>query len=288
MSVRALVMALLFVLFWSSAFTSARIIVADAPPILILAVRFAMMGVIALGIGRLLGETLRLNRAQLRATMLFGLCQNALYLGLNFYAMQTVEASLASIIASTMPLMVALLGWLGFGQSLSKAATLGLVVGFAGVTLIMGFRLEIGVDAVGVVLCVLAALALSIATLSVRGASSGGNVWTVVGLQALVGSSVLLIVGLYFETWYLNYSLRWGLAFGYTLVFPGLIATWIWMKLINDIGAVRASSFHFLNPFFGAAVAATLLAEPVAWSDWVGVAIVMLGIALVQRASSNR
>jgi probable blue pigment (indigoidine) exporter len=44
---------------------------------------------------------LRLTKAQWRAVLIFGICQNALYLGLNFVAMQTVEASLAAIIASS-------------------------------------------------------------------------------------------------------------------------------------------------------------------------------------------
>ena len=47
--------------------------------------------------------------------MVFGLCQNALYLGLNFVALQWIQASLASIIASSMPLIVALL----VGENLS-------------------------------------------------------------------------------------------------------------------------------------------------------------------------
>ena len=58
-------------------------------------------GLIGIALARFLGQTWRLTPGQWRATIVFGLCQNALYLGLNFVAMQTVEASLASIIAST-------------------------------------------------------------------------------------------------------------------------------------------------------------------------------------------
>ena len=47
-----------------------------------------------------------LTRAQWRAVVILGLCQNALYLGLNWVAMQWIEAGLASIIAATMPLIV--------------------------------------------------------------------------------------------------------------------------------------------------------------------------------------
>src|SRR6056297_1711042 len=116
MDVRAMLVGLLFALMWSSAFASARIIVADAPPLTALAIRFAISGGAAVAIALALGQSWRLSRPAARATAIFGLCQNALYLGLNFVAMQWVEASLAAIIASTMPLLVALLGWLGQGE----------------------------------------------------------------------------------------------------------------------------------------------------------------------------
>ncbi|MDH3262961.1 MAG: DMT family transporter, partial [Paracoccaceae bacterium] len=108
MDVRAILMGLAFAFMWSSAFTSARIIVADAPPLTALAIRFLISGLIGIAIALALGQSWRLSRGAWRATVIFGLCQNALYLGLNFVAMQWIEASLAAIIASTMPLIVAL------------------------------------------------------------------------------------------------------------------------------------------------------------------------------------
>ena len=107
MDIRAIAMGLTFALMWSSAFTSARIIVVDASPLFSLAVRFLISGLIGISIALAMGQTWRLTRGQWRATIIFGICQNALYLGLNFVAMQTVEAGLAAIIASSMPLLVA-------------------------------------------------------------------------------------------------------------------------------------------------------------------------------------
>ena len=53
------------------------------------------------------------------------------------------------------------------------------------------------------------------------------------------------------------------------------------------IGAVRASSFHFLNPFFGIAIAAVLLGERIRPLDILGVAVAMAGILAVQMARSR-
>lgn len=282
MDLRALVMGLLFAAMWSSAFTSARIIVAEAPPMLTLAVRFFLSGALAVTIAALLGQSFRLTRAQMRSTFVFGICQNAIYLGLFFVAMQTIEASLAAIIASTMPLIVAFASWAFLQEKLPGLAIAGLVAGFAGAGLIMGTRLTGGVDLLGVSLCMVGVVALAIATLSVRGASSGGNLLMVVGYQMLVGGSALAVVGLMLEEWYFSWSPQLIAAFLYTTLVPGLLATWIWFTLVERIGATRAATFHFLNPFFGVAIAAALLGETLGPLDVIGVAVIAAGIFAVQ------
>lgn len=282
MDFKALLMGLAFAFMWSSAFTSARMIVADAPPLYSLSVRFLISGLIAIAIARLMGETWRLTRAQWRATIIFGLCQNAAYLGLNFVAMQWIEASAAAIIASTLPLMVAAAGFLFMGDRLKPIGIAGLIAGFGGVILIMGARFGGGLDPLGVALCILAALALTIATLALRGASSGGNVMMVVGLQMLVGAAALIGPAMLFETPEIHPTLRLGLAFLYTTLIPGITATWVWFKLVQRIGAIRGATFHFLNPFFGVAIAAALLGERLNLTDVIGVAIIMAGILAVQ------
>ncbi|MGA1267974.1 MAG: DMT family transporter [Gemmobacter sp.] len=288
MDIRAIGMGLAFAFMWSSAFTSARMIVADAAPLMALAARFLISGLIGIAIARALGQSWRLDRAQWRATVVFGLMQNAAYLGLNFVAMQRVEASVAAIIASTLPLLVALAGW-GLGRErLSRLGLAGLVAGFGGVVVIMGSRGGAGRAPLGIALCVLGAVALTVATLSVRGATSGGNLLMIVGLQMLVGAAVLALLSVAFEPWRLNPTPRLALAFAYTTLVPGLLATWVWFLLVGRIGAVRAATFHFLNPVFGVAVAAALLGESLGLLDLAGVVIVALGILGVQLARAGR
>ncbi|PKP70167.1 MAG: EamA family transporter [Alphaproteobacteria bacterium HGW-Alphaproteobacteria-4] len=282
MDIRAILMGLAFAFMWSSAFTSARMIVADAPPLTALAARFLVSGVVAVAIALALGQSFRLNRAQWRATLIFGISQNALYLGLNFVAMQWVQASLAAIIASAMPLLVALVGWLFLGQRLRPLGVFGMLAGVAGVVLIMGARLSGGVDPLGVAMCLVASLALAAATLSVKGASSGGNVMMIVGLQMFVGAAILIVAAFVFEDFTVHWSGRLIGAFAYTTLVPGVLATWVWFWLVARIGAVKASTFHFLNPFFGVAVAAVLLSERVGPLDVLGVAVIAGGILAVQ------
>ncbi|MEM1272398.1 MAG: DMT family transporter [Pseudomonadota bacterium] len=284
MDFRALLLGLSFALIWSSAFSSARIIVEAAPPVWALVLRYALSGAVGVGLARLLGQSWRLTPTQWRAVVIFGICQNAIYLGFNFIAMQWVEASFAAIIASTMPLMVAAANWSLFKERLPPMGLWGLGAGFAGVALIMGQRLGGGADGLGVALCVLGAVALAIATLTVRSTSGHGNLLMVVGLQMLIGGAVLLPFAVLFEPFAAEFSGLLFAAFFYTAFVPGLLATLIWFVLVRRIGPTRAATFHFLNPVFGVLIAWALLGEALRLSDLIGVVIIAGGILAVQRA----
>lgn len=285
MDLRAVAMGVGFAFIWASAFTATRVVVVAFPPLTALVLRFAISGAIGIMIARAMGQTMQLTRAEWRALVIFGICQNALYLGLNWVAMQWVEASAASIIASTMPLLVALLGWMAFRERLRPLAVAGLVTGFAGVAIIMGVRLEHGLNIPGAILCVLGAIALAVATLAVRGTTGGRNLFMIVALQMLVGAAVLVPFAVALE-WGAPVTLNGPVIAGiaYSVLAPGLLATWIWMLLVQRVGAVRAATYHFLSPLFGVAMAAALLNERFGWSDVIGACVVAAGILMVQRA----
>ena len=284
---KAIVMGVIFGIMWASAFTSARVIVQYAPPLYALAIRFLLSGVLAVTLARAMGQSWHLTRRQWTATLVFGVTQNALYLGLNFVAMQTIQASLAAIVASTMPLLVAFASWTVFGERVRPLGIAGLVTGVVGVALIMGARLQGGIDLFGLGLCVVGVISLTIATLSVRGASSGGNLLMIVGLQMFVGSALLWVPALMIETFDVTWTWQLAVAFTYTVIVPGIGATLIWFMLVDRIGATPAAVFHFLTPFFGVMTAALLLEEKIGSMDVVGVLIITAGIWAVQMAKQK-
>lgn len=284
MDLRAIAMGVGFALIWASAFTATRVVAIAFPPLTALVIRFVISGIIGIMLARAMGQSWRLRRGEWRALIIFGLCQNGLYLGLNWYAMQSVEASAAAIIASAMPLVVAMIGWLMLGERLRPVAVAGLVLGFLGVALTMGVRVEKGLDLFGALLCVIAVVALAVATLAVRG-TAARNLFMVVGLQMLVGAVALLPPALVLE-WGQPVHVTPVVVVGilYSILMPGLFATWLWIALVQRVGAVRAATWHFLSPIFGVAIAVAALGEPFGASDVIGALIVALGILMVQRS----
>ncbi len=287
MDFRAVLMGLSFAVIWSSAFTSARIAVAYASPLAMLSIRFLISGILAVLIARMMGQNAQFSKKQWGAIILFGICQNAIYLGFNFMAMQTIEAGLSAIIASLLPLLVAAASWVIFKERLSHLGLIGLAAGIIGVTIIMSARLSGGADLTGIGLCLIAVLGLGVATLLLRSFSTR-NVMMAVGLQMLVGSIVLFPASLMFETWHVTWTWPLILAFSYTTLVPGLAATVIWFLLVERIGPTRAASFHFLNPFLGIAIAALVIQETLTLRDIFGVAIITAGIVAVQLSQRRR
>ncbi len=284
MDTRAIVIGVAFALFWGSAFSSARIIVQDAPPLAALSVRFLISGLVALAVAWVTGRIRPMSAARWRAVVLFGIFQNGLYLGLVFIAVQNIEASVAAIVASTMPLLVAFasavllnerLGWIGYG---------GILAGFTGVGLVLATRITGQATVLGIGLCIVSVLSLTVATLTIRSLEARDNMFQVIGLQMLVGSAVLFPFAFLFESWTVNWSLPLALAFAYTTLVPGLVAIWFWFILVERIGATRAATYHFLHPFFGVATAAVLLGESLSPLDIAGVAVIMCGILAAQRS----
>lgn len=283
MDIKSIFMGLFFALVWAAAFTATRVVVVAFPPLTALVIRFGLSALIGIGLALAMGQRIQFSAREWRGILVFGLCQNALYLGLNWSAMQWIEASAASIIASMMPLIVALIGWIAFGERLRALAIAGLITGFVGVAIIMGVRLQHGLNITGTVMCLLAVLALAVATLSVRGAGAGRNVMMAVALQMLIGAGALLPFALALEwdrPWVMDGKVALALAF--SILVPGLAATWVWMLLVTRIGAVRAATFHFLSPFLGVAIAAALLGERFGASDVIGALVIAVGILMVQ------
>ena len=104
-------------------------------------------------------------------------------------------------------------------------------------------------------MCLVAVVALTVATLVVRGTGGGSNLMAIVGWQMAVGAVALALPSLLLE-W--GEPVRWTPrlvgALAVSIFIPGILATFIWFRLVTRIGAVRAAAFHFLSPPFGYAL----------------------------------
>ena len=255
----------------------------SAPPFLVLSLRFLISGILGIAIARLLGQNFNLSRQEWTGVFIFGFCQNVLNLGLNFVALQWIDASMAVIIASMLPLVVAAISWIFLVEKPGIIGFLGLVAGMSGVLLIMIDRTGDQTKLLGILLCSVALLALAGATILLGNFfRSNKNLLMIVGLQMFVGFILLLPLTIMFEKWLINWSMIFIISFVYQILMPGVLGTLIWFLLVKRIGATKSAAFHFLNPFFGILIAAAILTEPISLKDGIAVVIIMSGILAVQ------
>src|SRR6476659_9210498 len=135
-----------FCLLWSFAFVAGKIGVTDCPPLILLTARFSLAGILILGISALRGEGWQLSWRDAAVFAVLGIANNALYLGLGYTGLQTVSAGLGGLIVSANPIFTAVLAAMFLSETLTWRKVAGLLLGIAGVALIVWHRIAVGTD----------------------------------------------------------------------------------------------------------------------------------------------
>jgi drug/metabolite transporter (DMT)-like permease len=274
----------LFCLLWSYAFVAGKIGVSHCPPLILLAARFSLAGVLILGATLIRGDwSLSWRDAAIFAVL--GIANNALYLGLGYTGLQSVSAGLGGLIVSANPVFTAALAALLLGEGMTWRKASGLSLGIIGVTLIVWHRLSVGTDSLHGIIFTLASLASIVAgTILFKLLAPKGSLWIGNGVQNLAAGIVLTPVALTFaDVHAIDVTPSLIGAFAFLVLGGSILAYWLWFHLLKVCGATAASAYHFLMPPLGMLFAYLVLGEHVEARDLLGIIPVALGIYLVTR-----
>jgi drug/metabolite transporter (DMT)-like permease len=231
--------------------------------------------------------------AQLRDAGVFailGLANNALYLGLGYTGLKSVSAGLGGLIVSANPVFTAALAALFLGEALTWRKVTGLLLGIAGVALIVWHRMSVGTDSPHGILFTFASLASIVAgTILFKLLAPKGSLWVGNGIQNLAGGLALLPLAFTFADVkdIVPSSGLFG-AFAFLVLGGSILAYLLWFHLLKVCGATAASAYHFLMPPLGMLFAFLVLGEHLEFRDLLGIVPVTLGIYLVTRPASIR
>lgn len=274
----------LFCLLWSYAFVAGKIGVTNCPPLILLAARFSLAGILILGATLIRGDwSLSWRDAAIFAVL--GIANNALYLGLGYTGLQSVSAGLGGLIVSANPVFTAALAALLLGEGMTWRKASGLLLGIIGVTLIVWRRLSVGTDSLHGIIFTLASLASIVAgTILFKLLAPKGSLWIGNGVQNLAAGIVLTPVALTFADIHaIDFTPSLIGAFTFLVLGGSILAYWLWFHLLKVCGATAASAYHFLMPPLGMLFAFLVLGEHVEARDLLGIIPVALGIYLVTR-----
>lgn len=274
----------LFCLLWSYAFVAGKIGVTHCPPLILLAARFSLAGILILGATLVRGDW-SLSWRDVLIFAVLGIANNALYLGLGYTGLQSVSAGLGGLIVSANPVFTAALAALLLGEGMTWRKASGLLLGIIGVTLIVWHRLSVGTDSLHGIIFTLASLASIVAgTILFKLLAPRGSLWIGNGVQNLAAGIVLTPVALTFADIHaIDVTPSLIGAFAFLVLGGSILAYWLWFHLLKVCGATAASAYHFLMPPLGMLFAFLVLGEHVEARDLLGIIPVALGIYLVTR-----
>ncbi|WP_027570016.1 DMT family transporter [Bradyrhizobium sp. URHA0013] len=279
----------LFCLLWSYAFVAGKIGVTHCPPLILLAARFSLAGILILGATLVRGDDWSLSWRDAAIFAVLGVANNALYLGFGYTGLQSVSAGLGGLIVSANPVFTAGLAALLLGEGMTWRKASGLLLGIIGVTLIVWHRLSVGTDSLHGIVFTLASLASLVAgTILFKLLAPKGSLWIGNGVQNLAAGIVLTPVALTFaDVHAIDFTPGLIGAFAFLVLGGSILAYWLWFHLLKVCGATAASAYHFLMPPLGMLFAYLVLGEHVEARDLLGIIPVALGIYLVTRPAKS-
>jgi len=278
----------LFCLLWSFAFVAGKIGVTYCPPLILLAARFLLAGVLILAIAAAGRERWPMSFRDAWAFALIGVANNALYLGLGYTGLKTVSAGLGGLIVSANPVFTAIAAAFLLGEQLNWRKVAGLVLGILGVSFIVWHRISVGTDSLHGILFTLASLVSIVAgTILFKLLAPKGSLWVGNGVQNLAAGIVLLPFAFTLaDAGDIVPNLKLLGAFAFLTLGGSILAYVLWFHLLKVCGATAASAYHFLMPPLGMLFAWAVLGEHVEIRDLIGIVPVALGIYLVTQAKT--
>jgi probable blue pigment (indigoidine) exporter len=245
-------------------------------PLMLTGLRFTIAGVLMAAI---VHRKPRPNTLQgWLKVFLIGLFQTAGVMGCIFLSLRTITAGESSILTFSNPLIVVVLGTLLFGLKYTKIQWIGVIAGFLGVILTLGFQFQLES---GTLLGLGAAFSWAIATLLIKRWGGQFNTWVLTAYQLLFGGIVLLLMSLTMEKIELHITPFSIFIVVWLAVMASIVQFAVWFYLLSKGDPGKTSAFLFLAPFFGVLSGWLLLGEAVHWYVYAGGTLIFLGIFLV-------
>ncbi|MCY4324508.1 MAG: DMT family transporter [Betaproteobacteria bacterium] len=276
-------------LLWGSSFLFFELSLDGLPPLTIVAIRMVLGASFLLAILQQRRIVLAQVGAHWRRCLLFGLIGAALPFACFAYAQVYITSSLAAVLNSTMPMFTFLIASAIGQEKFSALRLLGTVLGIIGVAILVGPSAQGNLaETVGALLCLVAAVLYAINTVAMR-AWPGQMDASSLALGLCIGAAAVSVaaavaiedVNLAAAGWK---SLAGAIGLG---VLGTACAYRIFFYLLVRIGASNVSLCVLLIPVNAIPLGVIFLGEQLAISFFIGTAIIILSLMLVDRGISD-
>jgi drug/metabolite transporter (DMT)-like permease len=286
MPLKNALMLLLLGTIWGASYMFIKVGVAEITPLTFVVLRTGIGGLILLAALKLRGRRAP-NRKEWAALAVMGLLNALIPYGLIMWGELYISSSLAATLNASMPLFTVVIAhfW-GINERLDGYKAAGVLLGFAGVVLLLlpDLRGGMSYNLAGGLAVVLSSVSYALAAVYARRTFRDLDPMMLSSGQLLTGFAMTLPLAFLFEhPLSLSPSLQaWGALLALS-VFGTAIAYVIYYWILDHGSSVQASLVTYIIPIGAIFWGWLLLNEGIHWTFLVGLAAILLGIMITSR-----
>lgn len=277
-------MPVLFVFLWATGFIGGKFGLPYAEPFTFLGFRFSIVLALLLAIS-LLTRAPWPNSPRLIAHIAFsGVLVHAVYVGGVFSSLKLgLSTGLSALIVGMQPVLTALIAVWFLGERVQTRQWAGLMLGFAGILLVVSGKL-VGGDIASIWPSVVALFGITIGTLYQKRFCTTMDLRTGSVIQFASSSIAIWILAALFETGAVEWTLPFVFALGWLVIVLSLGAISLLMTLIRRGVASKVASLFYLVPPLTALMGYFMFGEQLGTTEIVGMVAAAGGVYLVIRS----
>lgn len=269
---------------WGFAWPVMKIVVTEVPPLTfrMYCTVFASAGFIVLI--KLLGLSLRIPRKEFKPLIIVSLLNITLWYLFSALGIANMPAGRAAIIAYTMPVWATIWSMFLLKERLTALRFIGLLLGVAGITFLIGPDLIVfQVAPIGAIFMLCSAIFWAAGVVTTKHFK-----WTMPTLvftcwNLIIGGIPFMAGALIFEPHAIvsPISFKGALALAYVILVGNILCYWVWFKILSVLPAVVASIGILMTPIIGVFCSSILIGEPLGFREIVALVLVVSAIATV-------
>ena len=274
----------LFILLWSSAFITTKPIVDNSDPFAALAFRFFFVAVGFYLFSIYSKLSILINRRNLLESLLSGVLFHGLYLGGVFYSISIgMPAGIAALIVTLQPVLTNALSGPILNENVTIKQWVGVLLGFAGAALVLGWDIGSNIPVLGLVATIIALISITASTIWQKKLSNNLPLPISNFYQALGGCLFHIVIIIFFAEPYIDFTKTFFIAMGHQIFLVSFGAFTILMFLIKKNSASKTVSIFFLIPPTSAFMAWLFLNENLTSLDLIGFFVATIGVYIATR-----
>lgn len=279
-------------LLWSFSFIWTRVAIESFPPVTLITLRLIIASFLLYLASVISGKFQKIKKEDIKWFLLLAFFEPYMYYIGETFGLTIVEATLASVIVSTIPLFAPIFAFILLKEKITLANLSGIIISLFGVFLVIYQNNNgAGTKPMGIALLFLAVFSAICYTTVLKKIPSYYSSVNIILYQSLFGllyffPTLLLFDGTKIKT--LAPTSEGLFSLMMLSVFASVIAFVLFAWVVRKIGVAKANVFVNLIPVFTAIFSWLIMNDFISSRQWIGILIVISGLFVSQKERKNK